>query len=54
MMEYLKKLPLNFVLLSNPINWVIVFLMVAIAGVSLALIFSGKNVNPSTPIEENN
>lgn len=52
-METLKSyLPLNFNLLSNPVNWVIVFLMVAIAGVALAAIFSGRNVNPSKIVEE--
>ncbi len=30
---------LNFALLRNPYNWAIVFLMVAIAGYGLALIF---------------
>lgn len=53
-METLKKyLPLNFALLSNPINWAIVFLMVVMAGVALALIFKPTtNISPSTPVEE--
>jgi hypothetical protein len=36
-MEKLKNfIPLNFDLMSNPINWVIVALMVLIAGFGLA------------------
>lgn len=38
-MEIKENLPLNFELLSNPVNWVIVGLMVLIAGFSLSLIF---------------
>jgi hypothetical protein len=33
------KMPLNFELAGNPVNWVIVFLMIAIAGLALSLIF---------------
>lgn len=52
-MEKLKSyLPLNFGLLSNPVNWAIVFLMVAMAGVALALIFKPAGVSPSANIEE--
>lgn len=35
-----NKIPLNFELLSNPVNWVIILLMVAIAGLAVNLIFS--------------
>lgn len=39
-MDKLKSiLPLNFELMGNPVNWVIVTLMIALAGVGLALIF---------------
>jgi hypothetical protein len=38
------KIPLNFELMKNPYNWVIIVLMVAIAGFAVALIF---NVEPS-------
>lgn len=31
--------PLNFELIENPINWVIVFLMVLFAGLAVSLIF---------------
>lgn len=31
--------PLNFELMANPVNWVIVVLMVAIAGLALSLLF---------------
>ncbi len=41
-------IPLNFELMKNPINWVIIFLMVALAGTALVYIlqsFSGQNVS---------
>jgi hypothetical protein len=31
--------PINFELAGNPVNWVIVLLMVAIAGLAVSLIF---------------
>lgn len=38
-MEKLKSiLPLNFELIGNPVNWVIVILMLAIAGLGFAYI----------------
>lgn len=44
MWETVKKFtPLNFALMANPVNWVIVVLMIAIAGVGIALVF---NVSP--------
>ena len=40
-MEKLKTfIPLNFALLSNPVNWVIVTLMVLLAGFALAHVLS--------------
>lgn len=43
MIEKIKSfLPLNFQLLGNPVNWIIVFLMIALAGVGLALIAQSK------------
>ncbi len=43
-METLKKyLPINFELISNPVNWAIIVLMIAMAGIGLALIFSTNN-----------
>lgn len=44
MEKFLSYLPLNYGLLKNPVNWVIVFLMIAIAGVALALILSPNAV----------
>lgn len=45
-METLKKyIPLNFELVGNPVNWAIVILMVAIAGLALALIFGSNEEN---------
>lgn len=35
----MDKIPLNFALISHPINWLIVVLMVAIAGLGLSLIY---------------
>lgn len=35
-----NAIPLNWGLLRNPVNWVIVFLMVAVAGAAIAVIFS--------------
>jgi hypothetical protein len=31
--------PINFELAGNPVNWVIVFLMVLFAGLALSLVF---------------
>ena len=31
--------PLNFELMGNPVNWVIMFLMVLFAGLALSLVF---------------
>ncbi|MDE2102811.1 MAG: hypothetical protein KGL39_36540 [Patescibacteria group bacterium] len=43
-METLRKwLPLNFELLANPVNWAIIVLMIALAGLGLALIFKKPN-----------
>lgn len=39
----MKWVPLNFELLGNPVNWVIVILMVAIAGLATSLIFHPNN-----------
>lgn len=35
----MDKIPLNFTLMKNPYNWIIITLMVAIAGAGLLLIF---------------
>lgn len=43
----MEKIPLNFAILSNPWNWIIVLLMVYIAGLALALIFK-SNPLPDT------
>lgn len=40
MIEKIKQYaPINFELASNPLNWVVVFLMVAIAGLAISLVF---------------
>lgn len=41
----LEKLPLNFELLSNPVNWIIVVLMVTIAGIFFTTLFGAVAVN---------
>lgn len=44
-MDIKDKIPLNLELMANPINWVIIILMVAIAGLALHLIFKTPTVN---------
>lgn len=47
-MERLKNLiPLNFALLSNPVNWAVIVLMVLLAGIGLALIMNATTISPS-------
>jgi predicted membrane channel-forming protein YqfA (hemolysin III family) len=42
-MDKIKSyIPLNFDLMANPINWVIITLMVLIAGFGVAYIFSAS------------
>lgn len=41
------KIPLNLELMMNPVNWVIILLMVAIAGLAIHLIFSVPQANPT-------
>lgn len=41
-MDKLKSfIPLNFNLMSNPVNWVIIALMILIAGLALNVIMTG-------------
>ena len=50
MIEKVKNaIPLNWVLMANPVNWIIIFLMVAIAGYGLAFVTSFA----VAPTEEN-
>lgn len=45
MLDKIKSyIPLNFELAGNPVNWIIVLLMVAIAGLAVSLIFHPANV----------
>lgn len=44
--ELLSKLPVNWDLLKNPANWIIVFLMVALAVAGLAVVMTASN-NPA-------
>lgn len=44
MIEKLKGwLPINWELAGNPVNWIIVPLMIALAGLMLAYIFASVN-----------
>jgi hypothetical protein len=45
----MDSVPINWALMRNPVNWVIVLLMVYIAGLGLALIFQS---NPFAEIEQ--
>jgi len=40
------RIPLNFALMSNPWNWIVILLMVYIIGLALSLLFN-KNVLPN-------
>lgn len=45
-MDKIKNyLPINFAILSNPVNWVLVTLMVALAGVALTFVFNSSQGN---------
>lgn len=49
MLDKIKKyIPINFEIASNPVNWIIVILMIAVAGVGLAAIikYSGADYEP--------
>ncbi len=35
----MDKIPVNFALLGNPANWIVIILMVWIGGLALSLIF---------------
>lgn len=44
------KIPLNFAMMMNGYNWIILVLMVAIAGLALSLIFpTAINSTPGAP-----
>lgn len=54
MEKIVSYIPLNWELLRNPVNWVFVFLMIALAGVGLALImqqFTASNVTSNGEVE---
>jgi hypothetical protein len=42
MEKILSYIPLNWELMKNPVNWVIIFLMVTLAGMALAAIMSQR------------
>lgn len=39
----MKYIPLNFALMANPVNWIIITLMVMMAGIAFALVFHPAN-----------
>lgn len=41
-MSIADKLPINWGLIKNPLNWIIIILMVAIAGMGAKLILSAS------------
>lgn len=46
MIDRIKSyLPINFELAGNPVNWVIVLLMVALAGIAISLVFHPTDVS---------
>jgi hypothetical protein len=50
MLEKIKGyIPLNFGILSNPVNWAIVILMIALAGVGLAAILNPTDIFNDQP-----
>jgi hypothetical protein len=51
-MEFARYIPLNFALMRNPFNWVIVTLMVMIAGLALNLIFPADMAGTTPPATE--
>jgi hypothetical protein len=49
----MDRIPLNWELLKNPINWIILLLMVWIAGLALSLIFHRQFLpTPTSPTGE--
>lgn len=52
MEKIVSYIPLNWELLKNPINWVMVFLMIAIAGVGLTLIMQQFSTSNATGVVE--
>jgi len=45
MIDWLKNnTPINYELAGNPVNWIIILLMVAIAGLALSLIFHSEKL----------
>lgn len=48
-MEYTKYIPVNFDIISNPLNWLIVLLMVLIASIGFSVVLNLVQV--SHPLE---
>ncbi len=49
MLEKLKTaLPLNWNLIGNPVNWIIIILMLGLAGAGLAILMNISGNSPAT------
>lgn len=49
--KVVKYTPINFELVANPVNWIIVFLMIVLAGAGLALIMKSSDTFSTTAEE---
>lgn len=47
--EILSKLPINWGLIKNPLNWVIIVLMLLIAGIAFDVIARGISATEKGP-----
>lgn len=52
MEKIISYIPLNWELMKNPYNWVIIALMIALAGVGLLLIMKSTAANEASDIGE--
>jgi hypothetical protein len=48
MQKIMSYIPVNWELIKNPVNWVIIFLMVTLAGMALAAIMKHASGNDAT------
>lgn len=52
MEKIVSYIPVNWELAKNPVNWIIVFLMIALAGVGIALIMQQFSDTTSNGVVE--
>lgn len=48
MSDFLEKLPINWPMIANPYNWIVIFLMISIVGVGATWIMDARNPKPAT------